>query len=135
MFDDRQEQQVQTDAALVEANRLLERWRFAASASGLLWIQPAMPRLAPEELATFLVLLRRACDGGLPWVVLFDFSESEIVGAQWTAVESLLNEFAASLGARCRITSSTKRPVATILLYRPDAAAAVASRSSQAELN
>jgi len=112
------------EAAVAQAMRLLERWRFAASASGYLWIQPVGAKLPPEELAEFLIVLRRGYNEDLPKVVLFDFTECEIAGAQWTLVETLLTEFARSVGAKCRVTSTVRKPVASILLYRVDSSAA-----------
>lgn len=103
---------------LSEAQYLLQRWHFAASDSGFLWIKPVGPKLAPEELAGFITLLKRGCQGKFPAFMLFDFNEVEVVGAQWTMVESLLFDLANELGARCRVSSSTKRQINTVLLYR-----------------
>jgi hypothetical protein len=105
-----------------EAQYLLKRWRFAASAAGFLWIQPVGPRLSPEELAGFITLLKRGCGAagspGFPRVIVFDFSEVDVVGGQWTMIEALLSELARSIGARLRISSSHKRPASAIMLYR-----------------
>lgn len=117
----RNHEEVDREAALKDAQRILDRWRFAASANGMLWIQPNVGRLEPIELSSFLSHLRRGCGSTTPRVVLFDFTESEIAGAEWTEVEKLLLDFAQSIGARCRVTSTVKRPVATILMYRKDA--------------
>jgi hypothetical protein len=121
----------QAQSALSETQYLLKHWRLSASASGLLWIQPVARRLAPEELAGFLTFLRQGCAESFPMAVLFDFHETDIVGSQWTLVESLLGDFSASVGAKCRITAGHKRPVAAVLMYRHEsemAAALVAPR-------
>ena len=107
-------------STLGETNYLLKRWRFAASAAGFMWVQPIGPRLAPEELAGFIALLKRGCRDGFPKSLLFDFNDIEIVGAQWTVVESLLVDLAQTIGARYRVTSTHKRPASAVLLYRGD---------------
>ncbi|HUN82708.1 MAG TPA: hypothetical protein VMV81_14485 [Phycisphaerae bacterium] len=112
---------------LNEAQYLLQRWHFAASASGFLWIKPIGPRLAPEELAGFIMLLKRGCRNDFPSSLLFDFNEVEVVGAQWTMIESLLFDLASEIGARCRVSSSTKRHANTVLLYKCESALAAVS--------
>ena len=109
-----------TEAALKEVEYLLKKWRFAMSAGGFLWIQPTAKKLSPEELAGFILLLRRGCATDSPRTILFDFSESDIVGGQWTVVESLLSEFSHTIGARCRLIAATGRPLSAVLLYRKD---------------
>ena len=111
------------DNVLSETQYVLQRWRFAASTSGFLWIQPIGPKMSPEELASFITLLKRGCQGDFPACIIFDFNEVEVVGAQWTTVESLLFDLAHSIGASCRISSSPKRPATAVLLYRKNATA------------
>ena len=103
---------------LSETQYVLNRWRFAASTSGFLWIQPIGPKLAPEELAGFIMLLKRGCRGDFPASMLFDFNDVEVVGAQWTMIEGLLFDLAQSIGASCRVTTSIKHPASAVLLYR-----------------
>ena len=121
----RAETDVEEQSALNEALYLLKRWKFAASAAGFLWVQPLGPRLAPEELAGFLALVKRGCRERFPRSMLFDFNEVEIVGAQWTTVESLLLEFAGSIGAKMRVVSSHRRAASAVILHRMDDAAAM----------
>lgn len=109
---------IEMQSTLSETNYILKRWRFAASAGGFMWVQPIGPKLAPEELAGFIALLKRGCLDGFPQSILFDFNDIEIVGAQWTVVESLLVDLAHTMGARYRVTSNHKRPASAILLYR-----------------
>lgn len=110
--------EAEVQSALSETQYLLKRWRFAASAAGFLWIQPIGPKMSPEELAGFISLVKRGCREEFPHALLFDFTEIDVVGAQWTMVESLLLDFARSIGARCRVTSTHKRPASAVLLYR-----------------
>jgi hypothetical protein len=112
--------ETEMESALSETQYLLKRWRFAASSAGFLWIQPIGPKLAPEELAGFIALLKRGCRDNFPSAMLFDFNEVEVVGAQWTMVESLLLELAQSIGALCRVSSTHKRAASAVLLYRKD---------------
>jgi hypothetical protein len=115
--------ETELESALNETQYLLKKWRFAASATGFLWVQPIGPKMAPEELAGFIALLKRGCREGFPAAMLFDFNEVEVVGAQWTMVESLLFDLARSIGASCRISSTHKKPASAVLLYRKDATA------------
>jgi hypothetical protein len=108
------------ETALSETQYLLKRWRFAASAAGFFWVQPNGAKLCPEELAGFITLLRRGCENDAPRAILFDFSEVDVIGGQWTLVESMLNDFAQSVGFRCRLISATGRPLSAVLLYRRD---------------
>jgi hypothetical protein len=112
------------ESAMDETLYLLKRWRFAVSTSGFLWVQPVGPKMSPEELAGFIALLKRGCGApgapGFPQSILFDFNEVEVVGAQWSMVESLLVDFARGIGARYRVTATHKRPASAVLLYRRD---------------
>jgi hypothetical protein len=119
----------ETEAALCEVEYLLKKWRFAMSSGGFLWIQPTGKKLSPEELAGFILLLRRGCAGDSPRTILFDFSEADIVGGQWTLVESLLSEFSHTIGARCRLIAATGRPLSAVLLYRKDVDMGIAERN------
>jgi hypothetical protein len=110
----------EADQVLRETEYLLKRWRFAANASGFFWVQPVGPKLSPEELAGFITVLRRACGERRPRVILFDFSEIEIVGGQWTLAESLLTDFSQSLGTRCRLVAAAGRPLSAVLLYQTE---------------
>jgi len=106
------------ESALAETQYMLKRWQLSASATGYIWIKPTVERLSPEELAGFLALLRRACESHQPRMIMFDFHEVQIVGHQWTTVESLLLDLARSMHARCRVVSSPQRPVSAFFVYQ-----------------
>lgn len=108
------------DAIMGETMYLLKKWQISASAAGMLWVKPLGRKLSPEELAGFLALLAKTCETDMPRVILFDFNEVEIVGQQWTVVESLLLDCAKHLHSRCRIISAPRRPVSAFLLYRSE---------------
>jgi hypothetical protein len=106
------------ETALSETQYLLKRWQLSASATGYIWIKPTTARLSPEELAGFLALLKRTCESNQPRMIMFDFHEVQIVGQQWTTVESLLLDLTRSLHARCRVVSSPQRPVSAFFIYQ-----------------
>lgn len=100
------------------AVRTLQRWRFAGSKDGLLWIRPAGPALEPGELAGFLQLLEDACARGCTHHIVFDFAELEFIGPQWTLVLAELLDFARKVPARCALVSVRGQPAAVTALYR-----------------
>lgn len=119
---------VEVHSALDETRYLLKRWKFTVSNRGFFWIQPIGVTLSPEELAGFLTLFRRGCDGGFPTAILFDFGGVNIVGEQWNLMFDLLEEFASAIDARCRITSYSGKPATAALIDRR------AHQSNEAEL-
>ena len=62
------------NTAIAETKYLLDRWRLAVSARGVLHVRPIGPCLSPEELAGFFALLYGACDATFPMVLLLDLS-------------------------------------------------------------
>ncbi len=102
---------------LASAEQLLARWRFAASADGRLWVQPAGRRLSAADLVTFLQRIRRADSSVRFREVVFDLSEVESIGPQWTLVLALLMDFARRVEARCTIVSLHGQPAAAAALY------------------
>lgn len=95
----------------------LGRWRFAVSA-GSLRVQPMGPTLSPENTARLLGQLRRRHARGDLKEVVFDLSQIETIGPQWTVVLALLIGFARSTKACCRIVSLHGQPAAVVGLYR-----------------
>lgn len=105
----------EVESAVAETRYLLENWQVSAYSTGLFWIAPLRRTFRPEELASLLVLLSRACDEALPRMIKFDLSQAHVEGEQWTVVESLLAEFARSVGGRPRIITGVGQPSAVIV--------------------
>jgi hypothetical protein len=124
--------EIQMDNLIGETMYLLKKWQISASSTGLLWVKPLGTKLSPEELASFLTLLSRTCERDMPRAILFDFNEVEIVGGQWTVIESLMNDCARTLEARCRIVSAPRRPISAFLLYQHESDAAGMQQSTPA---
>ncbi len=101
-----------------EAKYLLDRWLFSVSTTGLLWIQPTRPTVSPEEIAGLLAILAGACDNEYPQTLKFELGETRILGEQWTVVESLLVDFAHSIGGQVRLIAGIGRPAAAIMICR-----------------
>ncbi|MFQ5424990.1 MAG: hypothetical protein ACE5F9_13565 [Phycisphaerae bacterium] len=103
---------------LARADQLLARWRFAASVHGRLWVQPVSRLLSAAELVTFLKRIQRADSSVRFREVVFDLSEVETIGPQWTLVLALLVDFARRVEARCKVVSLHGQPAAAAALYR-----------------
>lgn len=100
-----------------QSEQALGRCRFAVS-TGSLRVQPAGPRLSSEDTARLLGQLRGWQARGDLKEVVFDLSQIETIGPQWTVVLALLIGFARSIKARCRIVSLHGQPAAVVGLYR-----------------
>ncbi|HVP12073.1 MAG TPA: hypothetical protein VMV94_12905 [Phycisphaerae bacterium] len=108
------------NAAIAETKYLLDRWRLAVSARGVLHVRPTGPVLSPEELAGLFALLYGACDATFPMVLLLDLSETMVTGGQWSTLASLITGFAQKVDLRCRMISGPERPIAGACLFRHD---------------
>ncbi len=115
----RKKHRLQTfDTALSETQYMLERWRFAASDRGFLWIQPTAEALSPEEFAALFTLLHRCCDARFPRAIVFDFSKVIVRGAQWNSLIAVIDDFAERINARCRFVAGEHRPVSAVYMHR-----------------
>ncbi|MCG8406160.1 MAG: hypothetical protein MI923_13265 [Phycisphaerales bacterium] len=124
---------IEIHSALDETQYLLSRWQFTVSTRGFYWIQPVGATLSPEELAGFLTLFKRGCDGCFPSAVVFDFGSVNVVGEQWNLMFDLLEEFALAIDARCRITSYSGKPATAALIDRPAACPANEGHDAEVE--
>jgi hypothetical protein len=100
-----------------DIEQTLERWHFAASAEGLLWMQPADRVLQFSELAFVIKRLIRASRFSSVRFIELDLSGVTIVGAPITSTILLLNELHRRLSPRCRISEPVyrQRPAADVL--------------------
>jgi len=92
-----------------DIEQTLERWHFAASAEGLLWMQPADRVLQFSELAFVIKRLLRASRLATVRFIELDLSGVTIVGAPVTSTILLLNELHRRLSPRCRISEPVYR--------------------------
>lgn len=84
------------------------RCRFAVS-TGSLRVQPAGPTLSPEDTARLLGQLRGWQARGDLKELVFDLSQIETIGPQWTVVLALLIGFTASKLAAGSFRSTVNR--------------------------
>lgn len=106
------------DEALDNAEQIMARWSFAIEAGGVLAIRPTGHALAAAELSDFLQRVSAACRNEMVDEVVFDLSEVEVIGPQWTLVLALLIDFARNVDARCRVVALQGQPAAAASLYR-----------------
>ncbi len=102
---------------LKRTESVLDRWQFAASAEGSLWIRPSGPDLSEDDLGGFLRLLRDVCLDSPPDEIIFDLEHVDYIGPRWTVVMAMLLEFAEGLEARCLIASAHGQPAAVAEFY------------------
>lgn len=105
-------------AAFAESDYVLRHWNFAASSHGFVWVSPAGETATVESLAGFISLFIRCCDTDFPMGVLFDFSKSRLIGEDWTAAFSLVQDFAVRIDARYRVIRAGDRRAKAALVYR-----------------
>ena len=105
-------------AAFAESDYVLRHWTFSASSRGFVWVSPAGDSASVESLAGFLSLFMRCCDDTFPMGVLFDFSKSRVIGEDWTAAFSLIQDFASRIDARYRVIRAGDRRAKAALVYR-----------------
>lgn len=110
-----EEQHTEADSAIQETNYLLQRWEFSISSTGLLWIQPTRASLSPEELAGMLAILARGCACDCPRVIKLELGQVKIVGEQWTMIETLIVDFARTIGAQIRIAQGPGKPASSVI--------------------
>lgn len=103
--------------AFAESDYVLRHWNFSASSRGFVWVSPIGESASVESLAGFLSLFIRCCDDEFPMGVLFDFSKSRVVGEDWTAAFSLIQDFASRINARYRVIRAGDRRAKAALVY------------------
>lgn len=113
----KRDQKQNLDTAISETQYMLERWRFAASDRGFLWIQPLSKAMSPEEFAALFTLLHRCCDTDFPKGIVFDFSKVVVTGGQWTSLIDVIDDFAMRINARCRFVAGEHRPVSAVYMH------------------
>lgn len=100
-----------------DAERVLNRWRYAVSENGGLWIRPAGPRLSTKELSGFLRLLKDVFAADPPTEVVFNMNEVRFLGPNWTLALAMFIDFAQQLGVPCHIDGVQGQPAAAASLY------------------
>lgn len=100
-----------------DAERTLNRWKYAVDENGGLWIRPAGPRLNTNELGSFLRLLTDVFAEDPPTEVVFNMSAVKYLGPNWTLALALFIDFAQRLNVPCHIDGVEGQPAAVANLY------------------
>lgn len=103
---------------VANAERMLNRWKYAVAENGGLWILPAGPRLNPKELSGFLRLLADVFAEDPPTEVVFNLQSIRYIGPNWTLVLALFVDFAQRLNVPCHVEGAKGQPAAVVSLYQ-----------------
>ncbi len=103
-----------------QAERILNRFGFTASADGVLRIRPVGPILSYGELDMILrrVVAERV-DQHVAEIVL-DFGTVERIESPWTAVLARLIDFARRSPSRCRLVALHGQPAGVVSFFSGD---------------
>jgi len=99
------------------AERTLNRWKYAVAENGGLWIRPAGPRLNTKELGAFLRLLTDVFADEPPTEVVFNMDAVNYLGPNWTLALAMFIDFARQLGVPCHFDGIHGQPAAVADLY------------------
>ncbi|MCB9855041.1 MAG: hypothetical protein H6818_05080 [Phycisphaerales bacterium] len=100
-----------------DAERTLNRWKYAVAENGGLWIRPSGPRLNTKELGGFLRLLTDVFAEDPPTEIVFNMSAVKYLGPNWTLALALFIDFAQRLNVPCHIDGIHGQPAAVANLY------------------
>ncbi len=105
-------------SVLTQAERLLERWRFAIWTAGFVYARPTGRLLVQDDLTDFTERLRMICDDDFPDVIALDLCDVIVPDSEWRPMKRLLRRFARSIGGRLRTVSVQGRVAGILIVCR-----------------
>ncbi len=92
--------------------------QFRAHTSGAMHVFFPGPSLGVREVDDMISALQQAIAAAAPTEIVFDFSDVEMIGPQWTLVLAFLVRFAQAVRVKCLMVSLRGQPAAVVSLYR-----------------